>query len=1676
MEQKNLSILVAGLTSTLTPAKNVPSEHFDVLKGEIAPLLLQQQIKDILPEGGLNRFDRINLQAALEKIEIDATVSPTEKTETTAEKIKVTKPVYKAVRREVPAITSQYAGSTPAWAAGMAIDHTLGPFIDNNGKWYWWDFYKIVKNIIVQRGSDQFLMIPFTGMLTTQQHYKLNAGSVWIRSQLISSSAPAGAFTGLKIKGGTLTFNTPVTVSGGNIIVIKSGDACNITIDLDQQADQAVTDTNTGDDARKLNIELPQKMHIDFTASFAAIANAADMKQQVYGNDFYFTCLKNGALFNPLLNRILIPYQNQTENVLSIANTQSNLFFASGNAEIKNSYWALPVTVSTISQLGNATGIGAIVMELKSGIVAAWNGLEKTPLQLNEFFLLTEPGRIAFTSPKASSKKAKQYFELWEEANKEKPVRSRVDVQFYQPVMLLFNCLSSGSETLITTGESLNASVDKPVTADNKRLKIEAPSSGIVMFEVKGERTIYIVASNIMQQLLLAKKISSVDPISFALKNAFFKTTPVDDFFLAGKWKDKNSIEQGTVALDCPMYFIMPTLPDPYVTNFYLNIRSVERSYAASAGVGMSLAALIQWNKPAASTLQLFFLPDATSGDLLAEINKKDEAKTNQSVLFGKITTVNHSDAVTQPTQPVAYAMSYSMIRNKIKEVQEEDAANTQNLRTRFNKELSASSESFFLLDVSTNADLFGVGVGLTKENRKINTKINFPFYIKDMDFITYAFNTRIYTLPQIQWEPIRTIQNPDVKPYPFPSPATSPNTGDPTIIGTESYELVPIAPKPVIDKFLEQYNKPGDPQKMAALFSLPFGMKSVALADNPSDVSKQGAKVSINSPSFAEQNFEGGIQISVIATSPDSGPNAESPGLKGATIQTRNLIDLLTGTIPLDDEGKPLSVLGPVVDSIFNGEFQPGGNLPRVPLGRMDISGYGATIFSNWLNPNAVIAATSQAKFDVIIGRTSHEIIQVKSILYPWGVAVVRTITIRRTSGGGVTRYDSGWKAQGPGLYDFSYYAMEPPESSNRVHKPNPFEIHPGVVKGMYNVTEIKDTGRIYRNPATPSSDPKQDVIMQEVFFNGDVLIEDVQAGAFNGYVPSKGQRGFVQLSPYQKPLTPQQYFDFLNSEGSLGGPLDCVINVGQSGQPMRIIKVDVSGVDAAGTKIFVSAGHGSIQLPKEGSWSLVKRQQGSGDVITIDEDSGLPIIREGRISTFLKKGIPHFPLPGTPKPYRFADPADIKQESTPLSDYGILHSTGSQKVLFPRPTIMRNDTNIKSTLTPYFADCYAILGSVGIFPNLNTTFPLGGGGTNLQILSAGKLKLTSGGNYKVPGGFTRDLVNKGDSRIYVDYSDIADGSGTTDVAYNFDSNAPIAWSASMKKISLVTDLFSFTGVTTITTGFNAAADKKPAMDQPKMKFGTILQPIVDIISFLGGFDMSQALAVSMGNATTDSWQPKMQGILDMEIEFKAPTKLEIKVAHKKVAEFGADVPEPQIILGLGIALKAYFNWAESSNLSDSFNQVVSSGATLEIEGSAHILLQAPFYAVGILGFEFGIDDKEGKSFSFKIAVGLEIRAEWDVVGEVAVMLALGLEMEWTDAGSGIFVIMIFKGEAELLEGFIVIGISIEAKGGQEKELEDGVEKTFAICEVEFGAEISIAFVIHIEFDITWQEKREIA
>ena len=225
----------------------------------------------------------------------------------------------------------------------------------------------------------------------------------------------------------------------------------------------------------------------------------------------------------------------------------------------------------------------------------------------------------------------------------------------------------------------------------------------------------------------------------------------------------------------------------------------------------------------------------------------------------------------------------------------------------------------------------------------------------------------RVVTLPAVQWEPVLT---PD-QTTPFPSPLTYANSGQPVELGANSITLVPVAPRPAIDALLAAYNTAH--AEVAARFTLPFGIAAVATLQHSQFPIIPSPGFSEVQPSFSSNNLKGGDQISLRAARPLFLPSSgASPSLAGSAVQLHNA---RASGVPTTT-----TVLTPI-DDTFNSNFGPTAASPRVPVTRIDFSGFGESLFSDWRNPVDAAAIISKARFDVFVGRTSREVVQAYSV-----------------------------------------------------------------------------------------------------------------------------------------------------------------------------------------------------------------------------------------------------------------------------------------------------------------------------------------------------------------------------------------------------------------------------------------------------------------------------------------------------------------------------------------------------------------------------------------------------------------------------------------------------------------------------------------------------------------------
>ncbi len=434
---------------------------------------------------------------------------------------------------------------------------------------------------------------------------------------------------------------------------------------------------------------------------------------------------------------------------------------------------------------------------------------------------------------------------------------------------------------------------------------------------------------------------------------------------------------------------------------------------------------------------------------------------------------------------------------------------------------------------------------------------------------------------------------------------------------------------------------------------------------------------------------YTGAWQLSIAA--PD--PTQVDPILSGRSYLRNYLDDPTPPKIPYGEQ-----VLGRQVVDIFESRFDgdPSQGSVGVPLRRYDLTGYGASTFSEWTNRNPHPTDVLKAHFHVLIGRTSHEIIEVQSIIYPWAIKVVRTITIDRQGSGSVLRYDSGWQLASDGLFEYPGSANIPAG-----------QIQAGLITGLINVSNIQELGfPVTTLGREDGSTHQQKIQLQPVTFNANVAIQPqhqvTQGGAtlqdLNGNshvcVASKEITGFIGLTALDH-LDISDMATFTGLSKGAGGPINAIINVATANSLLRVTSFDATPIlDAAtsGLGLAVAVG-GSPKLSSDGSWSMASRSPSQAAPVPIDPTTSIPVVQPNAGGG----------APGND--VHFADPAEIFRlaagsSTPPATFYGFLQVTGTQSNFLSRPILTVGSDKLTLGDALNVAHAGALLGAISDFP----------------------------------------------------------------------------------------------------------------------------------------------------------------------------------------------------------------------------------------------------------------------------------------------------------------------------------------------------------------------------------------
>ena len=1750
MPEKNLSSLLASLTGQIQTNNTQEEKFLEQVQEKIAQASLQQDPGTIRNQEFI--FERSDLFAPT-----NVQKSRLEKIDKIVGRIKSQTPGNMQVfARTLPIRTTQVPGSTPVAAAGVRVS-TSGPFKVNTGQDVYFDFVRTEKLIpLYINGWVEPAMLFKASVLVNAlsieltKKYFIVPDSVWINARVFDSTADGAYFCGLRVKGGILMLDALPELLNGQLTVSETT-MVRCELELEQNTSFANDPTSQyGVDARKAEFKFPERFQFNFKGNEKQILEVQQSSWSVYGHKASFNYTGDqSSLFLPFFSRLFIPVECDTPR-FKIETCDSPLCTFDGEATIQKSWWSIPAAKIDILNSPEADGNGALIVGCGPGLDAVTINLKNKRISLPAPFIIGEAGRIGLTELKSDGAGALQTFTLWQDdVNR---FGTTMEWRLQKDALFLFNSVAAGDE-IVAGATNCEMFVDRPVKVDGTAVAVKTKNSGYVLSAGKTKRQIAVIDNDVLSDNSKPGKIPGVKPYALAMHNALFTVTPPNSVVLFGECSDDfTSVKKGQLYLSFGMFSYLPTLPDPYAANLGVLRKQFEMGHPTTAAVVTSgkkesivwlwLIGLVQWEKMTDKSdrvgVSFHFAPLQAPFPVEKISSKTDTERVAPLADFKQV-------AMESPFQNV-YAQTHSLQAQDtqtIRSIQE-----SSSLQSEVLGKFSVIKDDFALVDVSSKANQ--MGVAFTFQNNlarqfkiKIEDEANasvFPIQMRGLDVITKGVFAHAFTVPQIAWEPVLNLTPPQIKPggtvgAPYDPPVGFnyyQNDGFPTRIGNLSSESVTLSPIPLSKYLVETYRNKKD-GRTYAIFNLPFGMVTAAILNNKSGQSRTPGLENIR-PAF-NNYVNGGIQLELTAGS--SSLPGEDNMFEGFTFQFFNINN---------PDGSPAqaSTLAHSPTRIFNSEFFSNTwGLPRrpgSPLTKAGLSGYGASMFSDWHNRDAAFAQTSQALFNVVTGRTSHEVVQVKSMVYPWGVKVVRTITLFRLANGYVCRIDSGWKAESDGKFDFSYKVAKKADNTPVMTEAdifhhfdeidNPFTFHPGMIHGILNVRNIQEKPKEFVNTTCE---------LLAVTFDADVELEEVVEGGTSNRVASRGVVGYVQIGPQGKPIKVDDFVKLLQSENSsIGAEINCTIKVAGTKQYMKLNRFDVNNaVDASNKPIFVCAARGSVVLPKDGSWTMVQHERGSGEVTPLAEQLSVPLIRIGE----WKKDMVVDPVAAAKELLRIAYPGDIlRAPDAATINFGFLQNMNTQKVLFLTPSFKKGVDSLLSKTPPLLADAYRLMNSKGIFPNISdaeTTF-----GTAMQLLKgidnrngnpleafsklpgvtdvgkqvweimelnakeeAGKLVdqgykliknkadnlINEAFKFDLPN-FAYPLVDVTGLKIYIEYKATKKAGEDPPKDYigkfdfdvdSFAADMSKSWKGRINSMAMVVDLGPLERLLTIKGNFNSQKGTETDFGSKSVSDSALDLPAPEIEYSDDLKPVIQILEILAALSTGDYAEVLKKGLKVAmsnsanlwEYKFEATKDIPLIKFPPGPAY---DAPQVPLKLEASLGLGVFFN-AALKVTSDPKQLLPTAGAYFKFHGGLQVmcvsLAAATIYAVGSADLTLRADTSPVISLDMKFGFGAQIGVGLPVIGNVSILFMVGVEI-YVDSTQRVAVsaFILFRGHAELLGGLVGVTITIEAKGTIDKG--GAGAPTNCIAQVTFGLDISIFWVINISFSESWEETRQIA
>ena len=921
-----------------------------------------------------------------------------------------------------------------------------------------------------------------------------------------------------------------------------------------------------------------------------------------------------------------------------------------------------------------------------------------------------------------------------------------------------------------------------------------------------------------------------------------------------------------------------------------------------------------------------------------------------------------------------------------------------------FRHHLQAQPEIMSLLDLSTRDHHFGVALEAISDS---------PPRIDAANRLSVALrHVRLLMQPQVHWEPVQVVTNPKTG-QPLAEVLHSKSHGGQTLLGANAVKLVPVLPGHVSQEIAAVAN---GQRRAAALFSLPFGLRATVHMD----MARKGTfPVPALTTDLHAPQFDAGLvaarQLRLRATGGKRAGEVLDPsrGMPGAMHQTAHVEPGINGLS---------SVLPPEIEGMLNFDT-------FVPLHAADLSGYGLSSFSHWrreaVPPQVDAFGITQVHLDVLIGRTVCELIEVRSVLACCQSRVVRTIVMERHNSGRVLRLDSGWQAIDDGL--FQRYV----------------KVETGVLRALRNIRRIRILARplLVLNDKTPDRS-----VWQPVIFDADAQIDDVVSGGKDGLVPALDHAGYIQVEPVWDPAKPVENAKeapdaprfaalFKAAGGSMGGAVDCRIRLGGTLE-MHLSSLQ-AGVapddDNAGG--FAMAAYGSPTLPRAGQWSAVRIDGATSDVSPVDSRHGMPVIHR----------------PG--QPITFRDPADARLvRNRPAAEYGLLMSTPSSRVLFPKPSIDPAQPGRLRSAPPLMADPTCLTQGSGAFPRAALALQAKEPGLfDVSAANAWRLRqpdftfvpplpgVASGGGWDLQRHFVVDAI----TGLVPPFN------------LQIDSAVPaLPWQVLQPPDEFKLDIAPFGTLLTIQSNFKALGGGDAGLPSPTLLFGPALEALQEIVNALRAFidlPFDVDVHVTAGQGSSPSFA------VQLNLKFRI-----------------GDGPDGRIDIGIG---KFYGEFELDGTFEAALSGKTHGRLSLVFQGDVQQGIIPPLlYAGGM--FRFALEVHDGGKPVIELGLGTATSIGGDLIKgllavEATVKYGYMLIPESLKPG----VMLGIDARAKLLAGLFALSFSADALARIERfNSEDKTVTIFADLRVAGSVQVAVFFKEHVDFRTQFEQRVPLA